>query len=371
MMASPAFDNWAGDVPNGSPEWFGTARLVGYVLVDAAKQERFTKAARCLANLAWFLDERQHRDLLDLENGRSSNCLDTFKEVMKNYKLAPSHDSSLVEQEDGGWKFSLPNPQEMTFEHSFFLALHLFGGPQKFQLDDPNDNRWREFSSDEAQFHRDQFHNNVRGQGGVLVFEDSTPANDHTDLRLTDWLAMILSGVMNPHRHYSPENATNRRFSPSLVETRVLHIVQAEVVIDNNADDVTVHFLIHPHTGTILPDKFGQFHRIGNKNREHMKTSLAHALTVDNIKKKQLAMCRWRQNVHSHLISTKKHKKIDTKNRPCLFVRKFTTIIVPDGNPRTVEQNHIDAWNGIDTIWWNQAAQVAVAPVVAENIKNV
>jgi len=203
MMVSPTFDNWKGEVPNGSPQWFETAQFLGLGLGY--------KAARCLANLAWFLDERQHKDLLESENGRSSGCRDTFKEVMKdgsvNYELIPSKDSSLLTKVGGKFQFDLFTPREMTFEHCYFVAIHLFQGPQKCWLDTSEDDRWREFSSDEAQFYQVHF-DALKLFDDVLVFEDSTPANNHNDLRLTDWLAMILSGVMNPHRHYTRESST-------------------------------------------------------------------------------------------------------------------------------------------------------------------
>ena len=191
---------------------------------------------------------------------------------------------------NGVWQLNLPTPQQMTFDHSYFVAFHMFQGPGRWLREQGVDPRWRTYSPDHAQFYEDHFHNHLGRLPGFLVFDESNPANRRNDLQLTDWMAMVLSGGMNPHRHYQPATPNRRKSSPSLVEPRVVCIVRAELAQENNPDDVTVHFLIHPPTGTILPDKSGQFHRVGNKNRENMKMSLAQAVTDDNIKKKQKAM---------------------------------------------------------------------------------
>ena len=249
-MTSPTFNNWEGLVPEGLPEPFKTARLVGRTLRNPDK-DAFTKAARSLANLAWFLDARQYQDLLDLENGRSSVHLLDFQTVMRSgnlrYNLIPTKPSSLVMKRNGVAQLNLPTPQQMTFDHSHFVAFHMFQGPGRWLREQGVDPRWRTHSPDHAQFYEDHFHNHHLGRlPGFLVFDESNPANRRNDLRLTDWMAMVLSGGMNPHRHCQPATPNCRKSSPSLVEPRVVCIVRAELAQENNPNDVTVHFLIHP-----------------------------------------------------------------------------------------------------------------------------
>ena len=96
-----------------------------------------------------------------------------------------------------------------------------------------------------------------------------------------------------------------------------------------------------------------------------MNMSLAHTLTEEDVLKKKNAKGRWRQNIHSHLIHTGNHKKIDSKNCPCVLVTRFITIINVNNQRRNDEQSHVEDWNNIDgdAGWWTQDNRMPVAPI--------